>query len=109
MGRDHLDIYRKQGFGGEVGIGRRLALCIVDFVNGCRSCAVRRQQHRGRAGRIAARSHAPARPAVAFSRVVFADDGSGHGAFVRKVPALAKLTERAPANQIVPELAPGPN
>ena len=34
MSRDDLDIYRYQGFGGTVGIGRKPALCIVDFVNG---------------------------------------------------------------------------
>jgi maleamate amidohydrolase len=45
---------------------------------------------------------------VAFSRVVYADDGSDDCAFVRKVPALTTLTERAPAGQIVPELKPLP-
>ena len=34
MSRDDLDIYRSQGFGQSVGIGRKPALCIVDFVNG---------------------------------------------------------------------------
>jgi maleamate amidohydrolase len=34
MSRNDLEIYRSQGFGGTVGIGRKPALCIVDFVNG---------------------------------------------------------------------------
>jgi maleamate amidohydrolase len=43
---------------------------------------------------------------IAFSRVVFANDGSDNCVFVRKVPALAKLTEDAFVGQIVPELPP---
>lgn len=46
---------------------------------------------------------------VAFSRVVFAEDGSDDCVFVRKVPALAGLTEHADVGQIVPELQPLPN
>ena len=41
--------------------------------------------------------------------MVYAEDGSDHCAFVRKVPALATLTERADAGQIVPELTPLPS
>jgi maleamate amidohydrolase len=43
-----------------------------------------------------------------LSRVVYADDGSDYCAFVRKVPALATLTEHAHAGQIVAELTPLP-
>jgi len=46
---------------------------------------------------------------VAFSRVVYAADGSDHCAFVCKVPALSGLTEDAPASQIVAALAPTPH
>ena len=46
--------------------------------------------------------------AVAHTRVVYADDGSDCGAFVRKVPPLATLTETNPLSQIVPEVAPLP-
>jgi len=111
MSRDDLDIYRSQGFGQSVGIGRKPALCIVDFVNGFVdpkifgggniTDAVMRTVPLLAAAR---RRGLP----IAFTRVVYRDDGSDHGAFVRKVPALATLTETAPAGQIVPELVPLP-
>jgi len=111
MSRDDLDIYRSQGFGQSVGIGRKPALCIVDFVNGFVdpkifgggniTDAVMRTVPLLAAAR---RRGLP----IAFTRVVYRDDGSDHGAFVRKVPALATLTETAPAGQIVPELVPFP-
>jgi maleamate amidohydrolase len=105
------EIYRLQGFGGMVGLGLRPALCIVDFVNGFvdpalfggGNIAAAVAQTRGLLA--AARQHGLP---VAFSRVVYAEDGSDDCAFVRKVPALARLTETAPAGQIVPELAPLP-
>jgi maleamate amidohydrolase len=109
-GRDE-EIYRLQGFGGTVGIGLRPALCIVDFVNGFVDPAL---FGGGSIGAAVAQSRgllAAARQRglpVAFSRVVYAEDGSDDCAFVRKVPALARLTETAPASQIVPELAPLP-
>jgi maleamate amidohydrolase len=43
---------------------------------------------------------------VAFTRVVYADDGSDAGIFCLKAPGLRMLTETHPAGQIVPELAP---
>jgi maleamate amidohydrolase len=43
---------------------------------------------------------------VAFTRVVYADDGSDGGIFSTKQPRLLMLTESHPAGQIVPELAP---
>jgi maleamate amidohydrolase len=105
------EIYRLQGFGGMVGLGLRPALCIVDFVNGFvdpalfggGNIAAAVAQTRGLLA--ATRQHGLP---VAFSRVVYAEDGSDDCAFVRKVPALARLTETAPAGQIVPELAPLP-
>jgi maleamate amidohydrolase len=90
MSRDDLAIYRAQGFGGQVGIGAQPALCIVDFVALLAAARARRLP-------------------VAFSRVVYAEDGSDDCAFVRKVPALASLTERAPVSQIVAQLAPKPD
>jgi maleamate amidohydrolase len=111
MGQEDTEIYRAQGFGGKVGIGRRPALCIVDFVNGFIDPAIFGGGNISQAVAntvalvaVTRRHHLP----VAFSRVVFADDGSDDCAFVRKVPALASLTERAPAGQIVAELTPLP-
>jgi len=103
------EIYRLQGFGGKVGIGQRPALCIVDFVNGFTDHAlfgggnIAASVMQTRKLLAAARKN---RLPVAFTRVVFAEDGRDDCAFVRKVPALAQLTEHAPAGQIVAELAP---
>jgi maleamate amidohydrolase len=109
--RDDAAIYRAQGFGQSVGIGSRPALCIVDFVNGFVDPAIFGGGNISDAVAktvpllaLARRRGLP----VAFSRVVYAEDGSQNGAFVRKVPALATLTETAPSSQIVPELAPLP-
>jgi maleamate amidohydrolase len=112
MSKDDAKIYRAQGFGGEVGIDRRPALCIVDFVNGFVDPAIFSGGNIADSvaktvGLLAAvRRHGLP---VAFSRVVYADDGSDDCAFVHKVPALAKLTEQASASQVVPLLAPLPN
>jgi maleamate amidohydrolase len=109
MTRDDLDVYRAQGFGGRVGIGARPALCVVDFVNGFADPAMFGGGNIAPAiantvGLLAAarRIGLP----VAFTRVVYAADGSDDCAFVRKVPALTTLTEDAPASHVVPQLAP---
>ena len=109
---DDIALYRAQSFGGTVGIGARPALCIVDFVNGFVDPNIFgggniRTAVANTVGLLAAarRCGLP----VAFSRVVFAEDGSDDCAFVRKVPALAKLTEHAESGQIVPELQPLPD
>jgi maleamate amidohydrolase len=109
MNRDDTAIYRAQGFGNAVGMGLRPALCVVDFTNGFVDPAIFGGGNIPAAvaktvGLLAAarRRGLP----VAFSRVVYAEDGSDHCAFVRKVPALATLTEGAAAGQVVPELEP---
>ena len=103
------DIYRHQNFGNRIGFGRRSALLIVDFTVGFNDpklfgggnidAAVKRT-----AGLLEffRRQRLP----VVFTRVVYADDGSDAGVFGKKVPSLLILTERHPAGQIVPELAP---
>jgi maleamate amidohydrolase len=104
-----LDIYKKQNFGNRVGFGRRTALVIVDFTVGFNDP----EQFGG--GNIDASikrtvgllqffrdKHIP----VAFTRVVYADDGSDAGVFAMKAPTLLTLTENAPGGQIVPELEP---
>jgi maleamate amidohydrolase len=112
MSRDDLDIYRYQGFGGTVGIGRKPALCIVDFVNGFVDPAIfgggNIAQSVARTIPLLAAARRRGLP-VAFSRVVYGEGGQDDCVFVRKVPALAMLTETAPAGQIVPELTPLPS
>lgn len=109
---DDTEVYNAQGFGHSVGIGIRPALCVVDFVEGFVDPKV------FGGGNIAAAvaNTVPLLTAarrcslpIAFSRVVYAEDGGDDCAFVRKVPGLAKLTEKAPAGQIVSELRPKPH
>lgn len=109
MKTEDVALYRAQTFGGKVGIGLRPALCIVDFVNGFIDPRVFGGGNIAEAVASSIGLLASARRCglpVAFTRVVYAEDGSDHGAFVRKVPGLAKLTESAADGQIVPDLAP---
>jgi maleamate amidohydrolase len=104
-----LDIYARQKFGNPIGFGRRAALLVVDFVVGFNDpalfgggnidAAVKRT-----VGLLEAfRSRGLP---VAFTRVVYADDGADGGIFAVKQPRLLMLTETHPASQVVPELAP---
>jgi maleamate amidohydrolase len=109
--QNELDIYRRQGFANPMGLGKAVALLIIDFVHGFTDPA-----HFG-GGNIAeaiagtqtlltlARTR---RWPVVHTRVVYADDGSDAGAFAMKVPSLLKLTETSELSQIVPELTPVP-
>ena len=104
-----LAVYERQGFGNSSGFGERPALLIIDFVNGFNDpdqfgggsidAAIKKTQ-----GLLeACRSKGVP---VAFTRVVYASDGSDAGIFTLKAPALKTLTEDADGAQIVPELAP---
>jgi len=106
-----LDIYKRQGMGASVGMGRSPALVIVDFVVGFTDPA-----HFGggnikesieKTFHLLAHARRKGWP-VAHTRVVYADDGSDAGSFTRKAPNLVKLTETSPLSQIVPELQPIP-
>jgi maleamate amidohydrolase len=104
-----LDVYRRQNFGNRSGFGRRPALLIVDFQIGFADPA-----HFGggnimqaieRTVGLLERFRAWRLP-VAFTRVVYAADGSDAGVFALKAPGLRTLTEDSPLTRIVPELAP---
>ena len=104
-----LEIYQRQGFGNSSGIGRRPALLIIDFVNGF---ANPDQFGGGNIGEaientrgLLAEARALGLP-IAYTRVVYADDGSDAGVFTLKAPALTQLTEEAFASQVVEELEP---
>lgn len=104
-----IDIFKHQNFGNRIGFGKRAALVLVDFTVGFNDPnlfgggnidpAVKRTvgllDYFRRAGLP-----------VAFTRVVYADDGSDAGVFTMKAPRLLMLTESHPAGQVVPELAP---
>ena len=106
------EVYRQQNFGNRIGFGRRSALLVVDFTIGFNDPrlfgggnidpAIQRT-----VGLLA--FFRKRRLPVAFTRVVYADDGSDAGVFGAKVPSLLMLTEHHPAGQIVPELKPVKN
>ena len=106
-----LDVYARQNFGNRLGFGERPALVIVDFVNGFNDPALfgggNIAPAIGRTVDLLAACRAAALP-VAFTRIVYAADGSDLGLFARKAPGLKILTEDNPASQVVPELAPRP-
>jgi maleamate amidohydrolase len=104
-----LDIYARQGFGGQLRMGSAPALLIVDFVVGFADPA-----HFG-GGNVAAAIDATVpllgfvrrrRWSVAHTRVVYADDGSDAGILTIKVPSLLALTETSPLSRVVPQLLP---
>jgi maleamate amidohydrolase len=108
---NELDIYKLQGFGAQSGFGKKPALLIVDFVNGFTDPA---QFGGGNIGEaientkiLLARARDVQIP-IAYTRVVYADDGSDAGIFCLKSPGLKALTEQADASQIVNELTPKP-
>jgi len=104
-----IDIYRQQNFGNRLGFGRRSALLVVDFTVGFNDPALF-----GGGNIDAAISRTvglleffrSAKLPTAFTRVVYADDGSDANLLTRKVPALGMLTEANPAGQIVASLTP---
>jgi maleamate amidohydrolase len=105
------DIYKKQNFGNRSGFGRAPALLVVDFTVGFNDPDMFGGGNIADAIEKTIDLLAAARAAllpVAFTRVVYADDGSDGGVFTLKAPGLLKLTESAPASAIVPELAPAP-
>ncbi len=103
------EIYRQQNFGNRLGFGRKCALLVVDFTVGFNDAklfgggnidpAIKRTVGLLEFFR---KKSLP----VAFTRVVYADDGADAGVFGAKVPSVLILTETHPAGQIVPELAP---
>ena len=104
-----LDVYRKQNFGNSSGFGDRPALLIVDFVNGFADPDRFGGGNIGEAIAATATLLASAREAkipVAFTRVVYADDGSDAGVFCDKAPGLKTLTEHSDSSQVVDALAP---
>ena len=104
-------IYERQGFGQRTGIGDRIALVLVDFIEGF----VDPECFGG--GNIAeAVEHARslldlardmAWP-IAHTRIVYSEDGVDAGAFSRKVPGLLAFTERSALSRIVTPLTPRP-
>jgi maleamate amidohydrolase len=106
-----LAVYKQQNIGKPSGFGSAPALLIVDFVNGFNdpsmfgggniTQAIERTQILLAAARKAGLP-------VAFTRIVYAEDGSDASVFTLKLPGLLALTESVPASQVVDALAPAP-
>jgi maleamate amidohydrolase len=103
------DVYRRQGFGQALALNPPFGLLIVDFVNGF----VNPEQFGGEdiaaaAGKTVGilREARERKWSCAFSRIVFADDGSDGGVFAQKVPSLLSLKEGTANSAIVPQLEP---
>jgi len=102
-------IFEQQGFGRRMGMGERPALLVVDFVKAFNDP---NQFGGGNIGLAVART-VPMLQAcrqqclpIAFTRIVFAEDGSDRNLWCLKVPTLASLTERNPGSHVVAELQP---
>jgi len=103
------DVFAKQQYGKRLGFGHSLVLLIIDFVNGFKDPDLFGSKEMVQAMErtvglldTARRTKIP----VAYTRHVFAPDGSDMGLFGRKVPGQAILTEDHPSSHIVPELKP---
>lgn len=104
-----LSVYERQGFGNSSGFGKKPALVIVDFVNGFNDPDSFGGGNIPEAIANTAKLLAACRKhkvPVAYTRVVYADDGSDAGVFSLKAPGILKLTENSPLSQVVPELEP---
>ena len=105
------DIYKHQNFGNPLGMGDKVALLIVDFVNGFDDA----DQFGGGNVTEACNNTVGLLKAcrdmnltIAHTRVVLADDGSDDNIMAIKVPALKNLTEDVAGSQIVDRLKPLP-
>ena len=104
-----LDVYDRQNFGNQSGFGSFPALLIVDFVNGFANPDEFGGGNIGSAIEATKGLLVECRSAgvpVAYTRVVYADDGADNGVFCMKAPGLKDLTEDAPGSQVVDDLAP---
>ncbi|WP_454752780.1 N-carbamoylsarcosine amidohydrolase [Cupriavidus necator] len=104
-----IGAYQRQGFGSELELDGPFGLLVVDFVNGFADPDVFGGGNIREAIANTVPLLAVARRegwAIAYSRIVFADDGSDHNIFSMKVPNMLSLKERAHNSAIVEELAP---
>jgi len=103
------ETYARQGFGRVLGPRGRLGLLIVDLVNGFADPAYFGGGNipAAIAGTSVVLDEARSRGwPIAFTRVVFAEDGSDANIFSDKVPSLLSMTESSALSHIVDALAP---
>lgn len=103
------DVYRRQGFGQKIGRGKHPALVVVDFVNGFLDPSIFGGGNIAEAAQQTTMLLQSARSSglpIAFTRIVYAEDGSDAGVWCEKAPRLKLLTESSAASQVVDILAP---
>ena len=98
------DIYKTQNLGNRIHFGERGALLIVDFVNGFNDARVlgggnipEAITHTKSLLKNARDRHLP----VVFTRIVYEPGNANAGAFAKKIPSLAALTENNPASHVI--------
>jgi maleamate amidohydrolase len=104
--------YTGAGFGRSLLWGTRPALLMVDLIRAYFQPGAEFFMGSDACLRSAARVLSSARAAgvpVLHTRVEYDPDGTSGGLFVRKIPALRKLTPGSPLAGIMPEVAPGPH
>ena len=102
-------VFERQGFGGRLQISGRVALLIVDFVAGFADPMLfggGNIKSAIDATRGVLKTFRSIGLPVAYSRIVFADDGSDANVFGQKVRGMLDLTEHAPPAAIVSQLEP---
>ena len=106
---NEMDIYALQGFGNQSGFGKQPALLVVDFVNGFANPDEFGGGNIGDAiiaTKMLLQKSRTAGIPIAFTRVVYAEDGSDAGIFCLKAPGLLKMTGSSHSSQVVSDLAP---
>lgn len=104
--------YSGAGFGRSLRWGTRPALLMVDLIRAYFQPGAEFFMGTDACLHAAARVLASARAAgipVLHTRVEYDPDGTSGGLFVRKIPALRKLTPGSPLAEIMPAVAPGPH
>jgi nicotinamidase-related amidase len=110
----HADLttdYQKHGLAGRVGFGRTPALLVIDFVKAYTTPGSQLYAAPGVPDAVNASvpllqlAREKGIPII-YTTIAYAKDGRDGGMFVRKVPALLKLTHGSPLAAIVDELTP---
>jgi len=106
-----INVYRQQGWGQRLGFGKASALIVIDFTQGFADPGIlgggNIQQAIDNTVGVLSAARAAGIP-IAFTRHVYAADGSDRGLFNLKAPILDTLVPDAAASQIVAALKPRP-
>lgn len=108
---DAAEIYRRQGFGGDIGAVAPYGLLLVDFAVAFVDPELFGGGNIGEAAGHSVGLLDHARSAgwpVAHSQIVYGEDGADSNVWLEKIPAMRTLTAANPATEFVGELTPAP-